>query len=163
MKTIKYKSLLSLFLCFLLLFTGEAPAYAQGIAGIRDRQEQARLEKEEETLRREREAAVFAVQEGITLSSNFLKTEETFTGTETGETGQDAPAEDLWETANGFDAGQDGTPLRQPETEALSEELYGELVETGEYYKTYRLSDGTYKTLFTAAPNTYEENGQEKP
>ncbi|MBD5542507.1 MAG: hypothetical protein HDR00_15195, partial [Lachnospiraceae bacterium] len=171
MKSRTYKGLLSLFLCFILLFTGEVPAYAQGIAGIKERQEQARLEKEEETLRQEREAAIFAVQEGITLSSNFLKTEETFTGTETGETGQeetgesgeDAPAEDLWETETGFDGEQDGTPLRQPETEALSEELYGELVETGEYYKTYRLPDGTYKTLFTAYSNTYEENGEEKP
>ena len=161
MKPIRYKSALSLFLCFILLFTGEVPAYAQGAAGIKERLEQTRLEKEEETLRLEREAAIFAVQEGITLSSNFPGMEETFT--ETGETGQDAPEKNPWEEETGPSGWQDKTPLRQPETDTPVEDPSWELLETGEHHKTYRLPDGTYKTLFTAAPNTYEENGEEKP
>lgn len=36
------------------------------------------------------------------------------------------------------------------------------LVDVGEFDKTYLLENGTYKTVFTSYPNTYDENGVEK-
>lgn len=137
----------SLLLAVLLVFTQEAPAYAEGLPVLYRRVSEQREQEKEEAERLKREEDIFRVKEGRTLSGNFLDG--------TGET-PSAAIPSLTEIPEGS--------LRMPEREAseLSEEDGGILIEIGKNYKTYRLPDGTYRTVFTSCPNTYMEDGQEK-
>lgn len=137
----------SLLLAVLLVFTQEAPAYAKGLPDLYRRVSEQREQEREEAERLKREEDIFRVKEGRTLSGDFLDG--------TGET-PSAAIPSLTEIPEGS--------LRMPEREAseLSEEDGGILIETGKNYKTYRLPDGTYRTVFTSCPNTFMEDGQEK-
>ena len=137
----------SLLLAVLLVFTQEAPAYAKGLPDLYRRVSEQRKQEREEAERLKREEDIFRVKEGRTLSGDFLDG--------TGET-PSAAIPSLTEIPEGS--------LRMPEREAseLSEKDGGILIETGKNYKTYRLPDGTYRTVFTSCPNTFMEDGQEK-
>lgn len=130
----------SLLLAVLLVFTQEAPAYAEGLPVLYRRVSEQREQEKEEAERLKREEDIFRVKEGRTLSGDFLDG--------TGET-PSAAIPSLTEIPEGS--------LRMPEREAseLSEEDGGILIETGKNYKTYRLPDGTYRTVFTSCPNTF--------
>lgn len=62
----------SLLLAVLLVFTQEAPAYAEGLPVLYRRVSEQREQEREEAERLKREEDIFRVKEGRTLSGDFL-------------------------------------------------------------------------------------------
>ncbi len=144
------KRLLCLALSVVLFATWETPVLAQNLTELKGRLE----EKSEQERKAAEEAAweksVFAPKEGITLSDNAAKFDN---DTENGDSTENF-RKDAYEA-----------PLRLPEADGMEDLqlLYGEPVETGRNYRTYKTPEGTYKTVFTSYANTYMEDGEEKP
>lgn len=151
------KRLSSLILCIILIFTWEMPVLAENLSEL-DRRLQVQKETEKQEAERAAwEETVFKAKEGITLSQNApddRNKNENQTITEKEQSPEKAEDSVLY-----------GKSLRMPEADENTspELLYGEPAETGKNYKTFRLPDGTYKTIFTSYANTYTENGKEKP
>lgn len=151
----KCKRIFSALLCTILIFVQEAPAYAQGVAGLT---ETTRAKQEREAQAKaleEKEEALFKTEAGITLSQNQPEQPETAELSETAEdTGKAREQEALR-----------GETLRMPEQSDREKDDFSSetLIETGRNYKIYALADGTYKTVYTAYPNTYMDGTEEKP
>ncbi len=154
----KFIRVVSFLLAFFIAFTQEVPAYAEGLPDLYRRVLEQREQVREENERRQWEESLFRVEEGRTLSGNLPDgMDET----------EDNPGESIdWQTGTEQSStGETEGSLRMPEWDPLEnpEVLYGAPVETGRDYKTFLLPDRTYRTIFTAYPNTYMEGGQEKP
>lgn len=137
------KRIFSFLLCFTLLFSQEVPVFADGLTGFSEKIFAAGAAR---TLSENgEEPAAFAGQQGRILT----KPQDTQAGTSDSLT---QPEETEMKPA----------VLRMPDFTGQSEEAEGELVEVGKHYKTWRMPDHTYKTVFTSYSNTYEEAGEEK-
>ena len=169
----KFVRAVSFFLAFLLVFTQEAPVYAEGLPALFQRVSEQREQKREEDERRQWEESLFRVEEGRTLSGDFLngmeETEEGPGGFDETDSAGERGGEERESTERQTGPEQSSAEetegsLRMPEWDPLEnpDVLYGAPVQIGRNYKTYLLPDGTYRTIFTAYPNTYMEDGQEK-
>ncbi len=144
------KRVLSLTLAITLFMTWEIPALAESVTDLHTRRQAEALAKETAEEKAEMEAAIFAEKEGMTLSGNGMET--------TGNGVVDSIESEIKVDISDTDA------LRQPDIayEDNPDLFYGEPVDIGKNYRTYRLSDGSYKTIFTTYENTFEENGVEQ-
>ena len=71
-KNRKFVRAVSFFLALLLVFTQEAPVYSEGLPALFQRVSERREQKREEDERRQWEESLFRVEEGRTLSGDFL-------------------------------------------------------------------------------------------
>lgn len=149
MKTL-IKRTLALTLAITLFVTWEIPALAENVTDLHTRKQAEVLAKEAAEEKAQTEAAIFAEKEGITLSGNGMET--------AGSGVVDSIEPEIKVDISDTDA------LRQPELayEDNPDVFYGEPVDIGKNYRTYRLSDGSYKTIFTTYENTFEKNGVEQ-
>lgn len=135
------KRAFSFLLALILLFAQEVPAYARSLPGLSEKIDIQKQEKQQN----EREQALFAPTQGRILSDNHAP------GTDSA-----LPAQQAEETRT------DPSALRSPDL-AQQTDQPGTLIKTGRYYRTWEMPDDTCRTVFTSYPNTYRENGQEKP
>ena len=144
------KRVLSLTLAITLFVTWEIPALAESVTDLHICRQTEALAEESMKEAAETEAAIFAEKEGVILSGNGMET--------TGNGVVDSIEPEIKVDISDTDA------LRQPDIsyEDNPDVFYGEPVDIGKNYRTYRLPDGTYKTIFTTYENTFEKNGVEQ-